>query len=256
MQHLLAAEGVLEHVIGLGEGFLRIAAAQMEVERDVGVLLALEMLQVRKGAGRLQFVMHDRLRGHGFDLVEHGRQLFVIGLDQRGCLFCDVRIGGEHDCDGLADIVHLAVGEDRLVVEGRTVERIGDHLLDVIDGDHAIHARQLPRRAHVERFDASMRDRAAEDLSDQHLGQAEVVHVVGTAGDLGRAFQPRHRAPDLPAPDRAHSHHFAPNGAASKALIIVPSPLAGEGMKVLQQSRMGEGSSSQKKCCEVNPSPI
>ena len=62
-------------------------------------------------------------------------------------LLRDVRIGGEHHRHRLADIVHLAVGEDRLVVEGRAVERIGDDLLDVVDGDHAIDAGQRARRA-------------------------------------------------------------------------------------------------------------
>ena len=157
VQHLLGAERVLEHVVGLREGRRHVAAPQVEVERDVGVGLALQMLEVRERAGRLERVVHDRLRGHGLDLVEHRRQLLVLGLDQLRRLLRDVRIGREHDRDRLADIVHLAGGEDRLVVEGRAVERIGDDLAHVVDGDDAVHAGKRARRAHVDALDAAMR---------------------------------------------------------------------------------------------------
>ena len=63
------------------------------------------------------------LRCHRLDLVEHGRQLLVLGDDQRGRFLGDMRIGGEHHRDRLADIVHLVEREDRLVVEGRAVVR-------------------------------------------------------------------------------------------------------------------------------------
>src|SRR4030095_11432207 len=49
MHDLLGAERVLEDVIGGGKRFLGVATAQVIVERDVGVLPALQMLQVGKG---------------------------------------------------------------------------------------------------------------------------------------------------------------------------------------------------------------
>ena len=48
-------------------------------------------------------------------------------------LLRDMRIGREHHRHRLADVAHLAVGQDRLVVERRAVERIGDDGLDVVD---------------------------------------------------------------------------------------------------------------------------
>ena len=51
---LLGAEFVLEHVRGRGEGLVDVAAPQLGIEREIGVLLALEMLEVGEGAGRLQ----------------------------------------------------------------------------------------------------------------------------------------------------------------------------------------------------------
>ena len=43
--------------------------------------------------------------------------------------------------------------------------------------------------------------------------------------------------------------------AARTALVVAPSPLAGEGMKHFS-STMGEGASSSKATCEETPSPI
>ena len=44
MQHLLRAEGVLEDLGGVGEGLVDIAAPELEIERDIGALAALEVL--------------------------------------------------------------------------------------------------------------------------------------------------------------------------------------------------------------------
>ena len=120
--------------VGRGEGLVDVAAPQAEIERDIGALAALEMLQVGEGAGGLELVVHERLVLGRLDLVEHRRQFLVLGDDQLRRLLGDVRIGGEHDRDRLADEMHLADGEDRLVVEGRAVIGIGDHLADVVAG--------------------------------------------------------------------------------------------------------------------------
>ena len=181
MQHLLRAEGVLEHLRGLGEGLVDVAAPQPEVERDIGALAALEVLEVGEGAGGLELLVHQDLVVGGLDLVEDRRQLLVLGDDQLRRLLGDVRIGGEHDRDRLADIVHLADGEDRLVVEGRAVIGLGDDLAHVVGGDDAVDAGHLLGRAGVDRLDAAVGDGAAEDLSVQHAGQPHGVGVFGAA---------------------------------------------------------------------------
>ena len=83
-----------------------------------------------------------------------------------------MRIGGEHDRHRLADIAHLADREDRLVVEGRAVIGLRDDLADFF----GVTTRYTPGIARaaldVDRLDAAVRDRAAEDLAVQHAGQA------------------------------------------------------------------------------------
>ena len=95
VQHLLRPELVLELVLGGGEGLVEVAAAQLVVEREVGVLGVLEVLEVGEGAGRLELVVHVDLRGQRLDLVEDRRQLLVFGGDELHRLLGDVRIGGD-----------------------------------------------------------------------------------------------------------------------------------------------------------------
>ena len=94
----------------------------MKVERDVRVLAALQVLEIGEGAGRLQLVVHDRVRGHRLDFVEHGRQFLVLDVDQLRRGLRHVRIARQHHRDRLADVVDLVEREDRLVVERRAVD--------------------------------------------------------------------------------------------------------------------------------------
>ena len=52
---------------------LHVAAPELIVERDVGVLAAREVLEIGEGAGGFQLVVDDRRGGDGLDLVEHRR---------------------------------------------------------------------------------------------------------------------------------------------------------------------------------------
>ena len=110
-------------------------------------LTPFEMLEIGEGGGGLELVVHQHLVVGGFDLVEHRRQFLVVGDDQLRRLFGDMRIVGQHGGDRLADIMHLAERQDRLVVEGRAVIGIGDDVPDVLAGIDGIDAGQSARRA-------------------------------------------------------------------------------------------------------------
>ena len=128
------------------EGLVDVAGAQLIVERDVGALDALEVLEVGEGAGRLELLVHQDLVLRRLDLVEHRGQLVIFGDDQRGGLLRHMGILREHHRDRLADIMHLVDGEDRLVVEGGAVIGMRDDLAHVVRGDDAVDARHRLRR--------------------------------------------------------------------------------------------------------------
>ena len=118
MQHLLGAKAVLEDVRGR-EHRLHIAAPQLVIERDIGVLASRQMLEIGEGAGRLQHIVDDGRRSHRLDFVEHRGQFLVFGGDRLHRALRDVRIGREHDRHGLADKAHLVERQHRLIVKGR-----------------------------------------------------------------------------------------------------------------------------------------
>ena len=70
------------------------------------------------------------------------------------------------------------------------------------DGDDAIDAGHLLGGAGVDRLDAAMGDRAAEDLAVQHAGKPHGVGVFGAPGDLLARLEPRRRTSDLTADAR------------------------------------------------------
>ncbi len=184
---------------------LDIAAPELEVERNIGALAALEVLEIGESAGGLELLVHQDPVLGSVELVEHRRQLLVFGNDLLDRLLRDMRIGCQHHRNRLADIMHLADGEDRLVVEGGAIIGVRDDLADVIGGDDAIDAGQLGRAAHVDRLDAAVSDGAAEDFGVQHARQLHGVGIFGAAGDLLARLEPRQRAADLGA-DRTAWH--------------------------------------------------
>ena len=199
VQAFLRAEFVLEDMRRRRERLVDVAAAQFGIEREIGVALALEMLEVGEGAGGLELLVDVSLGGHRLDFVIDRLELLVFGGDRLRRRLGDMRIGGEHDRDRLADKAHFVDRHDRLIVKGRSVIGLRDDLDDVFRRDDSEHAGNFLRRADVDRFDAAMRHRAAEDFSVQHARKPHQVRVFGAAGDLFAGFEPRHRAADLPA---------------------------------------------------------
>ena len=145
-------------------------------------------------------------RRHRLDLVVDRLELLVFGGDRLDGSVRDMRIGGEHHRDRLADEAHFVHGQDRLIVERRAVIGIGDHLDDVFGSDDAEHAGDFLRRADVDRLDAAVRHRRAEDLAIKHAGQPHQMGIFGAAGDLFARFEPRYRAADLAAAYRIGRH--------------------------------------------------
>src|SRR5262245_1292482 len=110
-----------------------------------------------------------------------------------------MRIAGDDGHHRLADKSYLPVRQDWLIVEGGAIVWMRNELPDVIDRYDMKHARYVLRRARIDRLDQAVRDRAAEYLGNQHAGQAHVMDVFGTPGDLVAPFRARHRAADLGA---------------------------------------------------------
>ena len=202
---LLRLERVLENMIRRCKSRLDIAAAKLVVERDIRTRPALQMFEIGKGRRRLQFVVDEDTGGHGVRFVVDGGQFLVIGRDQARGLFGHLRIGREHDGDRLAGEADLAVGEDRLIVKSGPIIGMRDDRTHVVDRDHAIHAfnRFGPRR--VDPRQAGMRHRTSADLAVEHVGQAQVMDVIGAPHHLLASLQASKGPADVVA-RRQHLH--------------------------------------------------
>ncbi len=126
---------------------------------------------------RRQHVALGRVR---FDRREQGRQ----GLDAQGRLRAGrgeagrvARFGDDGE-DRLADVVHDAVGEDRVVVDDRAaVVDAGD----VVRGEHGHHAGHRLDARQVDGGDAAVRHRRQAERRMQRAGE------LGQVVDVGRA---------------------------------------------------------------------
>jgi hypothetical protein len=149
-------EGGLDHVRGARQGLLDVAT------RD-GVRLGQEALGL---AG-----LRDR---------EDGRQGLVAHVDQRERLARHLDRLGDDEGDGLAVVVHLVGGQDRLVVhDGADVHVAGD----VVGEQHGLHAGQRQRLGCGAVGDRGVGVGRPQAEAVQHAGGlGQVVDVAGLAG--------------------------------------------------------------------------
>jgi hypothetical protein len=169
----------------------------VKIERDIGVATTGEVLQIGKGAGRLQLIVDEDRRGERLDFVEHRRHRLVVDFNRLSRLFGNMRVGCEYCRDRLADMANLALGEDRLVVKRRAVIGLGDDSADIGDRDNAVHPGDRGGGAGFDAANPAMRHRAAADLAVEHPGEAQIVDIFSSARDLGAGFEPWQRAADL-----------------------------------------------------------
>ena len=183
------------------EGGVRIAAHAGERHREIaaGSLEQQHVIAARPGA------VHDR--GQSLD-VEHDRVERVLGGG---------RAVRQHERNGLADIADLAMGDHRLLErrEGRRGflpqrngrDRGAQRSGDLRRGDHGLHPWPRACGTGLDRADAPVRDRAAQDHGVQQVVAYEVVDVFAA---------PAQQAKILDAFDRA-----ADEGVAHRLVLLI-----------------------------------
>ena len=103
-------------------------------------------------------------------------------------------------------------------------KRRGEVVDEIGTGQHRDDAGHRGRGGRVDRDDASVRDRAADDAHVQRAGQVEVVDEAGLAGEERRVLLAQCRDPEhagAGAGDRGHRPPPALSAAASTALTML-----------------------------------
>ena len=148
-----------------------------------GVLLPMRMQQGGVGIARLRHVV-DR------------RQLLEIDLDQLRQILGERAAFGEAGGDRLADMAHLALGQDRLHRPAKSGQ--------AGIGAHALHADQVGNGIDVlsalgrlgDAANAGMRQRAAHERHLQHAGQLHVADIAAPPAQEAVILPPREARAD------------------------------------------------------------
>ncbi len=136
-------------------------------------------------------------------------QPLILDLDQVEGLAGGQLVAGNHERDRIADESDAVDGQGVFVLADRQ-DAIRNR--QVAPGQDEMNARQRPRARHIDRLDARMGDRGAEQTGVQHPRQHDIVGEARLPGDLG----PRVNAPA----DLANDVHRLWSTAASTASTI------------------------------------
>ncbi len=174
-------------------------------KRRVGVALA--GLEDQRPVGPGRFEQQARpLRGAG--AVGDRRQRLDLHLDGLERVLAARHAVGQHDRDRLADVAHLVVRDHRLLVGFELRQRLQPHRDDrraarhVGGGDHRMDAGPAQRRRDVERDDAAVRHRTAQDHRMQQSREDEIVDILTAAAQEAQILAALHRHPDVGVPHR------------------------------------------------------
>ena len=182
----LDREALAADVSRARERCIRVAAHAGERQREIAAGGIEQQHVVPRGRAG----MHDRRQGLD---VERDRRERVLGGG--GAV-------GQHHRDRLADIADLVVRDHRLLEgleggRGFLPQRNGrDRGADIGGGDDGMHARPRQCRARIDRADASMRDRAAQDHRVQKMFAHEVVDELAAAAQKAQILDAFDRAAD------------------------------------------------------------
>ncbi len=133
--------------------------------------------------------------------IRHRRQRLDIDHDRFERILGNRRAVRHDDGDRLADIAHLVVGDDRLLVALELRQRLLPqrnfrHVADIRRRDDSAHAGARARGLGIDGADAAVRNRAAQDDGVQDAVEREVVDILSAAGEKAEVFETLDRAAD------------------------------------------------------------
>jgi hypothetical protein len=177
----------LHHHVGVTPGGVHVAAGDRPLVRLVGP----ELLVHERRA------VLERLLG-----VDHHGQRVVLDEHLFGRVDDAVLVAADHDRDGLADALDDALGErPRLRCLDLHPRRDPDHRerrleVEVVGGEHPVHARGALGARRVDRRDPRVRLGRAHDRHVEHARQHEVVDVAAAPRDHPGVLLAAHRLAD------------------------------------------------------------
>ena len=175
--HMLRARSRIGHLVdGVGLGEALLDAAELAVNVDIDVI----------AEGDALLVQDRRPRQHGDFRIEHRRQQLVLDFEQAAGFLGRALGLGHHRSDALADeaddiVEHVGiVGIDQMIFMRRRRVELARY---VLPGEHPDDAGHRKRLVALDRFDARMRMRRAQNFQMQRVLRRQVERVMRFAGD-------------------------------------------------------------------------
>ena len=163
--------------VGAGERLVGgLPVADFPVE-DAVVLLVLLVGSEHRGAGL------ERL-----ERIDDDRQRVVVDFDGVDAIGGRVAIGGD-DARHLLRLVHHLLGrQHHLGIRHQRRHPVEVVLRERLSGDDGEHAGDLQRALGIDRLDARVGKRAADDVQVEHARKLDVVHVAALPADEPRVL--------------------------------------------------------------------
>src|SRR5581483_4971392 len=132
----------------------------------------------------------------------HDGQRIVVNVDRLDRIARNIGIGGDHDGDGVADVVDAVAGEHGVLWRFQIGNRggagdVAAFVVDVGAGEDRDDAGQVPGGGGIDPSDSRVRVRAAQDGCVQQPRQPDVIDVGANPFDQAGIFDPLHRTADV-----------------------------------------------------------
>jgi hypothetical protein len=167
-----------------------------------GIVVPIEQQIARHMIEQLRRTRRERVFGFG-----HRRQRLVVDIDGFRGVACLRQRLRNNQCDRLADMAHLALGENRTrrVVARRAVtaseRRRTRHIAKTIDADIVAgadeqYARHLARSRRIDALDVGVAHRRAQHKGVRHIRQHHIVGVSPLPGNEPQILKSPYRLTD------------------------------------------------------------
>ena len=174
---------VVDHLLGNDVGFRQHRLGGRAVTRFPGE----DVVWVTTGAVRTLFLVgnifakHRRIVGFRLERIYQNRQFLILDLDGRNAVRRGITVIGNNESHFLALEQHLAVGKNHLLVTGQCRHPVQTQRLEIGRSQHSMDTRERQRLFRVDRLHPRMRIGRANEITEQHARQLQIVDIITLA---------------------------------------------------------------------------
>ena len=171
---------VVDHLLGNDIGFRQYRLGGGAVTR----LPCEDVVRVATGTVRTLFLVGNilaenrRIVGFCLERIDQNRQFLILDLDGRDAVRRRIAVISDNESHFLALEQHLAVGKNHLLVTSQRRHPVQAQRLEIGRGQHGMDTRECQRLFGVDCLHPRMRIWRADEVTEQHARQLQVVDII------------------------------------------------------------------------------